>query len=407
FTTPANAFIMRKIYPWLPSYDRAFVRAEPLTRIRDIAHRNDIPQELKKEIKHTLQNKLHRCAGPEDLATSEKILQRITAGHGEYSSDFVEQFKIFHEELLEFFNAGSLEKRLRKMLTLEREGGRAGGKVAQGVERFLAAKEGLENTAEDRLVILLRITELRSILRSILIAQREKNADTRSQNIRLADTGLEDYAFVLLSEVITDFESSEELPWKQALNALTLTVNNLSISGIEADERRVILSELKAWQRKFNPTNRDQLLRLKATLSRGRRLADGQSDLVFDLFFEKAHQLGLALGVASHAIELYCEGEIRGSLIFQLAKLNDLLLQQIRRKANLPSWDVIVPGIAAGRLQVCEYLTDLARPAGENIAVVNKAEGDETIPHGVRGIVLAHHLPHLSHLAIRTRQEGV
>jgi hypothetical protein len=30
---------------------------------RDIAHRNDIPQDLKNEIKHTLQNKLHRSAG--------------------------------------------------------------------------------------------------------------------------------------------------------------------------------------------------------------------------------------------------------------------------------------------------------------------------------------------------------
>lgn len=30
---------------------------------RDIAHRNDIPKALKDEIKHTLQNKLHRSAG--------------------------------------------------------------------------------------------------------------------------------------------------------------------------------------------------------------------------------------------------------------------------------------------------------------------------------------------------------
>jgi hypothetical protein len=29
----------------------------------DIAHRNDIPKDLKDEIKHTLQNKLHRNAG--------------------------------------------------------------------------------------------------------------------------------------------------------------------------------------------------------------------------------------------------------------------------------------------------------------------------------------------------------
>lgn len=49
----------------------------PLTRIRDIAHRNDIPHELKQEIKHTLQNKLHRNAGPEDLVATEVMMQRL------------------------------------------------------------------------------------------------------------------------------------------------------------------------------------------------------------------------------------------------------------------------------------------------------------------------------------------
>ncbi len=74
-TTSEDAYILRRIYPWLPSYESQFMRAEPLTRIRDIAHRNDIPQELKKEIKHTLQNKLHRCAGPEDLDTSAALFE--------------------------------------------------------------------------------------------------------------------------------------------------------------------------------------------------------------------------------------------------------------------------------------------------------------------------------------------
>ena len=59
-----NRFVLRRIYPALPSFEASFRQAEPLTRIRDIAHRNDISSELKREIKTTLQNKLHRCAGP-------------------------------------------------------------------------------------------------------------------------------------------------------------------------------------------------------------------------------------------------------------------------------------------------------------------------------------------------------
>ena len=41
------------------------------------------------------------------------------------------------------------------------------------------------------------------------------------------------------------------------------------------------------------------------------------------------------------------------------------------------------------------------------LALLKNAEGDEEIPHGIAGIVLAHDLPHLSHLGVRARQAGV
>lgn len=61
---------------------------------------------FQQEIKHTIQNKLHRNAGPEDLVATEAMLARITKNPGQYSEAFVEQFKIFHHELKDFFNAG-------------------------------------------------------------------------------------------------------------------------------------------------------------------------------------------------------------------------------------------------------------------------------------------------------------
>jgi phosphoglucan,water dikinase len=63
---------------------------------------------IQQEIKHTIQNKLHRNAGPEDLVATEAMLARVTKNPGEYSEAFVEQFKIFHRELKDFFNAGRL-----------------------------------------------------------------------------------------------------------------------------------------------------------------------------------------------------------------------------------------------------------------------------------------------------------
>ena len=77
-----DALVARRLQTRIPSFTDEFMQSTPLTRIRDIAHRGDIPQDLKREIKHTIQNKLHRNAGPEDLAASEALLKRVLAEEG-------------------------------------------------------------------------------------------------------------------------------------------------------------------------------------------------------------------------------------------------------------------------------------------------------------------------------------
>ncbi len=393
---PDKAFILRYIYPWLPSSDSAFTRAEPLTRIRDIAHRNDIPPELKREIKHTLQNKLHRCAGPEDLTTSENILRRITAPGAEYSRPFVEQFKIFHQELREFFNVETLEQRLNKIC-------RGNDEITPLIQRFLKARTAAAKPGKQAALL-----KLLTRLRSELSQQLQADASPQTQNIRLTDIGLADYAFVLLSEIITEFENNQGLPWKKVLESLIMNVNNIRLNGVETAECTAIIAELTAWRRNFDPRVRDYLLRLKATLNRSRRLTDSYREMVLGLFLKKTKILGRALRVASHAVELYCEGDIRANLIFQLAKLNALLLKNIRSTAGLPPWDVIGPGLASGSLCTAVSLDDLPTTgSGPRIVLLKQAAGDESIPPDVCALILAHQLPHLSHLAIRTRQAGV
>lgn len=395
-TTPDNAFIIRKIYPWLPSFDTPFTRAEPLTRIRDIAHRNDIPQELKKEIKHTLQNKLHRCAGPEDLVTSEKLLKRITANEGEYPAPFVEQFTIFHGELQEFFNAGSLEMRLEKIF--EEEG------LGELAQRFVAEKKGRKDDAGKQLQML----ELATELRAKLLETAGSEASASAQNMRLADIGLEDFEFMLLSGLIAKLEKEKKIPWQLSLKAGMLILANLKQSALLPELSGAIAAGLGNIADRFNPDEREHLLKLKASLTRCLRLAETYSDLVLSLFLEKANRLGRDLRVDELAIKTYCEGDIRGNLIFQLSKLAALLIKRIKKAAALPPWDVIVAGNAHGKLVSAKHLDTLKAPAVEELVVLlDKAEGDETVPDKVAAIILAHELPHLSHLAIRTRQDGV
>ncbi len=58
------------------------------------------------EIKHTIQNKLHRNAGPEDLVATEHMIERLER-EGGYNDSFMDEFRVFRTELRDFFNASS------------------------------------------------------------------------------------------------------------------------------------------------------------------------------------------------------------------------------------------------------------------------------------------------------------
>ncbi len=398
-SNPADLFLARRIYPWLPSTAQPFQRAEPLTRIRDIAHRNDIPQELKREIKQTLQNKLHRCAGPEDLVTANAILERITAPGADYSPEFVSQFKIFHQELKEFFGARPLEERLNALLpaAVEREAGL--------IRAFLRQKDaaGLPEQTD----ALAALTELR---RGFLASAGAPRSPGRQESL-LADIGLEDFAFVLLSRIVNQFDAEAEAPGPNVAGRLSrvllLAVANVGLGSVEPQECGAIQSELGAWLKDFSGADRDQLLRLKATAERALRLAEDHSRRVMALFPARVQKLGRALGVSERAIAVFCEGEIRGHVVFQLSKLAVLLLRRLRTDLAAPAWDVLVGGEAAGRVRPVRGLEELAETREPAIALLSRAEGDEEIPRGVAGIVLTHPMPHLSHLGVRARQAGV
>jgi len=392
-TTTENAIIIRKIYPWLPSTAAPFQRAEPLTRIRDIAHRNDIPSELKREIKTTLQNKLHRCAAPEDLATSRKLLERITAPSAAYSAEFIEQFKIFHHELREFFNASTLDERLISLQA------RARPALVQLIKTFLADKDNA--TADGLLGRLRTLTELRRALQP-----QDGPAPLEHQHEELlADISLDDFAFALLSQWLNLLVTTTELKSQTMSEPLQLTLENLRLSGMRRNEIESILSELRTWA-EMTTSQRDDSLRLLATVQRARRLAESQSTRMISIFAEPAMRLGHALDLAPEATKVFSEAEIRNHLIFQLSKLTSVWLRDLRERLHLPPWDVLVPGKAVGRVKCIQKLEEIF-PDRKVVAVVEWATGYEELPANLRGIILAHDLPHLSHLAVRARQSGV
>ena len=387
----SNTWILRKIYPYLPSHAEEFMRHEPLTRIRDIAHRNDIPKELKLDIKHNLQNKLHRSAGPEDLKTAERILKIITAENTDYSASFVHEFKLFYDELKEFFNAISLEKRLLKIKDIFVE-------LTDVIDSFIQVKSS--QNALDRARSALEVRKA--------FAEFHSPDNSFSFSIlHLADIELEDYAFATISESINELNANESAA-EGGLDIIITALEHIVLNGFMEEECSCILSEVKCWKHDvLSEPDQLVLLRLWASIQRGMRLCSTFADIVTQEFTGAVVALGKAFKIPRHAVEVYCEGDIRANLIFQLSRILGRTQRVLRAKLAFAPWSVVNGGFAKGILVQAKSLEEFEEREGEYIVVLEHAQGDEEIPVPVKGILLSHPIAHLSHLGVRSRSGGV
>jgi phosphoglucan,water dikinase len=437
----------RRVLPWLPSFSGQFTCAVPLTRIRDIAHRNDIPQDVKQEIKHTIQNKLHRNAGPEDLVATEKMLARITAKPGEYNESFVNEFRIFHAELKDFFNARTTMERLDAI----ESGLDESGKGSLGALR--AAKSALDAASPDALAawaagagggtpgaasarereLALATQHAATSLRASLLAKlasglrndASDDAIATRQAWRAAEQALEQFAFVLASRVVGTLEAEggagamaaargAAAAWGPALTSAVLCVRHLGLSGFRAAECAAVEAGLAA-ARDAPGLGADlaAALRVKAAAQRARRLTEAHAVALVDAFGERAAVLGRGLGLPDSTSKVVAEAEVRASVAFALSNTLTLLLRAAAAAAgNADGTECVVGGDAIGTLREVERLSPGAVPAGSDatVLIVRAADGDEEVGAagaGVAGVFLLQELPHLSHLAVRARQEHV
>ncbi|KAG9447465.1 hypothetical protein H6P81_013593 [Aristolochia fimbriata] len=440
--SPEEVLVIRKIHPCLPSFKSEFTASVPLTRIRDIAHRNDIPHDLKQEIKHTIQNKLHRNAGPEDLIATEAMLARITKTPGQYSEAFVEQFKIFHNELKDFFNAGSLVEKLESITeSLDEQNSSILAKFIECKKKLDKFEESQNSSRGGGIELMVETLQSLTGFREVIVnglqsGLRNDAPDTAiamRQKWRLCEIGLEDYAFVLLSRILNVLEdiggsswlshnarSKNVASWNDPFGSLITATHQVALSGWKSAECHAVENELLAWQRKGiseKEGDEDGMtiwgLRLKATLDRARRLTEEYSELLLEIFPEKVQKLGRALGIPENSINTYTEAEIRSGVIFQVSKLCTLLLKSVRTMLGSEGWDVLVPGTVQGTVLLVESIIPGSLPSSTAepvILVVNKADGDEEVKaagNNIVGLVLLQEMPHLSHLGVRARQEKV
>lgn len=314
-TTPPprlRTLLARRLSTKLPSFGEQFTQSVPLTRIRDIAHRGDIPHALKQEIKHTLQNKLHRNAGPEDLVAAEAMLERLESGReGSLSEPFMSEFRTFVAELREFFGAASLAALLRDGVRPSLAGAAAAATMAaksadeedgdgedgdaktsngddsvRALDHFLARKRDLDAkgpsgaTLDDLVGVSHALVTVRALLLSGLASGMRNDAPDAAaatrQRWRLAEARSEDYLFVLLARMVGGMMaaggggSSSSTPdnsdasaflaaadtlargsdraWAAPLGAAVLGLRSLALSGWQPAECAAVERELAAWQ---------------------------------------------------------------------------------------------------------------------------------------------------------------
>lgn len=330
---------------------------------------------------------------------------------GGYNSDFVHQLRVFYGELREFFNAYSLDDHLQYL-----SDGAAGGSVAGLAGTLLGLKHGFK-PGMDQLRVL---TDLRMELGDVLSANRmsANGGDTGAkegslagevvQKVRLADVELDSYAFTLLAAAAKDVEEgglSSADAWRFALGALGTGMLNMHLSFILGPETKAISSELFALA--GQTTSSLDYLRIKAAVDRARRATEDFSAAITGAYTRRVASLSAALGVDRRAAAVLAEAVIRSTVTFQSSRIADAATKRVRSELGIPAWDPLYVGEACGSVVFVESLDELEASTDPVIAVCRKADGDEDIPSNVRGMVVGHALPHLSHLGVRARQCGV
>ena len=407
-----NSFsiVARSILRNLPSFNEQFMVQVPLTRIRDIAHRSDIPHDLKQEIKHKLQNKLHRNASPDDLIVCEYFINKIKDEN--YSDDFKNQFNIFYDELKEFFNSSGLEKVLYKFRDISEDN-------KEKTQAIIDCLKGNDLIKKIELITEFRENICYKIIKDEVLDPEEDIQKTLLQTTSNLDIELENKLFVIISEYINNLTKNinqnkfEIKYFKNLIHLFKLCLKNIKTSQIAEKQIENLFLDCDYFIKDFEKKelNRFKMLQIKSIIERGNNISIEVCSHLEHLFnIDNLLFLGNKLGINQRAIFVFVESFIRSNIIFQFSKCCDLLMTIIRDFLQLPPFNIINRGKVQGEFYYFEDIDSFnkedIKDNNDKILFIEKSDGTEEIPKNVSGIILNQDLSLLSHISIRVRQHG-
>ena len=403
----AFSIIAHSILKNLPSFNEQFMVAVPLTRIRDIAHRNDIPHDLKQEIKHKLQNKLHRNASPDDLIVCEYFIEKIK--NADYSEAFKNEFYIFYDELKEFFNSSGLDTLLVKFQEICKE-------YESETQKIIDVLKDNDLVKKIESIVYFRENICSKIIKKEINSEDDTHK-TVLQTTSNLDIELDNKLFVIISEYINNLTKNININkfeinyFKNLLKLFDLCLKNLEISDIASQNVKTLKSDFDYFSGAINNLNRFVMLQIKSIIERGNNISIEICSHLEHLFNpNNLLLLGSKLNINKRSVLVFVESFIRSNMVFQFSKCCDLLMTIIRDYLNLPPYNIINKGSVEGQFYYFEnidlYNKENIEDKSEKILFIDNSDGTEEIPENVIGVILNQDLSQLSHLSIRVRQHG-
>eukprot|EP00917_Polyrhabdina_sp_WS-2016_P003188 GHVP01007083.1.p1 GENE.GHVP01007083.1~~GHVP01007083.1.p1 ORF type:complete len:1127 (-),score=218.31 GHVP01007083.1:43-3423(-) len=396
----------RCLMPQLPRFDDQYIVTEPLTRIRDIAHRDDIPQDLKNRLK-LVQNKLHRSAGPEDLYMAEALLEEFKKNPSNYPKSFLLEYEKFIEELRGFFNASSLGVVLKSL-----EEKSTDQTLNQLISQYFMSKSNDNGKLFQVVGLAESLCELRRHVCELLDVPSQK--ENLFQLLRTCDILLSEQLFICLSRLETSLDSSFS---KDLLEITEKCFRQLAQTGLRKEESFLIADDLKIFVPfgdDIKSVNHLVLLNLRAILERGMRLCETCSGMLASIMEPRANDFSDKFNLDRNKHTAFVEGNVRAHLVFQVSKFVQKCQQALRLATGTGYYDTIVAGEAVGKLRKEKNLRDVDWSAltEPTILLLQSIDGEEDMMFDSKqaylvGILVCHDVPHLSHFAIRSRETGL
>ena len=199
-----------------------------------------------------------------------------------------------------------------------------------------------------------------------------------------------------------------DIGFQAYLREVSIILNNLKLS-YNWSEMRYLRDD---WDNLVKgDLNEDNARKIKSVIDRCKQCLGEVNDVYEQTMQAKGEMMGRAFGAADHAVKLFSEEALRGTLFFSLSMILKKIDPHVRNCAHLGDWLLISQGRSHGSRGYVERVKALADVMHKvypkrTVLLVEKITGEEEVPTNVQAIVVLNAADYpdvLAHVSVRAR----